>query len=681
MSELFLSSQQQMVNALRQLQQPAAAGAPLLRQATEVLVSHLAGNQLQLNLSPRAARAGNNPPAPLVVSSSGLTGVLTGGQSYQLVQDPDNSSRLHFYPDTSRQINQGPQQTALVPKALADILMPRLLESSRLPSSALTLDATVISQNAQRLVLQVADSRLNVVLPTPPASFSTGQKLELAYQPDARQWQLRPLQGSATQAIRVEIPPQALSPATLLLPRNQPLALPVEGLRHNLQQIPLPSANALAQKISGPLSSVQLLVTGKGQIQLQYQQAAPQASLDLGKAEAAKLQTWLPRADGQPSGRQEATLPVGRQAPLPVAGDPGISTDKSGPLQGRDSRTAVAPVQQPPDRALSGQPLSSTQTAAAKADLNSALYKQLIELTRHLQSQQEPAPALLGRIELALGESDRLAPAMASLVGQIGKQISQGLPGGNEQDAQMLRQLFTHPPMTMNPVQLTTPAASQGFIGGLITLLQVSLASRLASQQNRTAAQVQRLSEGLTSLLEGSRSTSAQPAPMRGLTDFAQVEQRHQLIRNLGRLLAQHTSQKAASADAQIQGQDSFHYSLPVGSAENRREMELLIRREPPPGDKRRPGQDADRQWHLSMKLDIGQTGSLLAKARLFHNELELDFYAANDEVKNRVLEFLPHLKKRLVSLGLQVNHSQCQLGKIPDQLQQRPYHIFETRA
>ncbi len=81
------------------------------------------------------------------------------------------------------------------------------------------------------------------------------------------------------------------------------------------------------------------------------------------------------------------------------------------------------------------------------------------------------------------------------------------------------------------------------------------------------------------------------------------------------------------------------------------------------------------------MKLEIGQQGGLLAKARLYETQLELDFYAANDRLKDQVIAFLPLLKKRFQELGIDISHSQCQLGKIPQHLKQRPYQVFETQA
>ena len=81
------------------------------------------------------------------------------------------------------------------------------------------------------------------------------------------------------------------------------------------------------------------------------------------------------------------------------------------------------------------------------------------------------------------------------------------------------------------------------------------------------------------------------------------------------------------------------------------------------------------------MKLGVGDIGELLTKAKLQPDQLALDFYASNDAVLKQLMNFLPLLKRRLVSLGIEVTKSQCQLGKIPETLDQRSYHIFKAKA
>ena len=79
------------------------------------------------------------------------------------------------------------------------------------------------------------------------------------------------------------------------------------------------------------------------------------------------------------------------------------------------------------------------------------------------------------------------------------------------------------------------------------------------------------------------------------------------------------------------------------------------------------------------MLLSIGVLGDALCKCRLEDMSLELDIYTSTEDLKVAVLEHLPLLKKRFGALGLELNNSQCQLGKIPETLKSRPYQLLQT--
>ena len=81
------------------------------------------------------------------------------------------------------------------------------------------------------------------------------------------------------------------------------------------------------------------------------------------------------------------------------------------------------------------------------------------------------------------------------------------------------------------------------------------------------------------------------------------------------------------------------------------------------------------------MKLDIGDQGELLTKAKIRDEQLYLDIYSSNQALLEKVGVTLPFLLKRLTQLGLTVEEHKLQLGKIPDTLATRPYQILETQA
>ncbi|ALS99042.1 flagellar hook-length control protein FliK [Lacimicrobium alkaliphilum] len=661
MSDILLSSQQQLASALQQLQS-AGSSLPsgLSQQASQAIVRHLSGNQLLLQTQ----------KGELQLPGRTLQGELSSGQSYTLSLDPKNSSRLIFSSPPAlvpagRTDTGTITLTQLIPKALAELLLAqtltdsgtalsdKLLASVKTQNGGLTMPASVLSSQANRLILQMADTQVQVQLPKPPPEFSKGQIVQLQYQKSG-EWTLNAAPKSTNappsqSAIKVTLPANQPSPLALILPKNNPITL-TQGSAELLQRTPAPALQPLMPLINQlrtTADAATLVVKDSGKVSLNLTLSNPaiKASIDLSSANKQQLQQLLPPLTGH----------------------------KSSPAAENILTRAESTAQSLP---LPQQSAGIVSSAVPKAPAEGISYQSLQVLLRRLHSIQESPAQSLGRIEQALKDSTIGQSESAKVIQQITQQLGQSLPKGSEQDATQLRALLSQPAMALTPLSLTTNTNQQGFLGGLITLLQLSLAAR---QTRNQPSQGERLAERLSGMLEN--LTGGNRVSPRGLADFAQAEQRHQLIRNLNLLLASHTAHKAGSAESLLQGQDSFYYSLPIGPDSNRKDIELLIRREPPPEEKNKQQQGPNKQWHLTMKLEIGEQGGLLAKARLYETQLELDFYAANDRLKDQVIAFLPLLKKRFQELGIDISHSQCQLGKIPQHLKQRPYQVFETQA
>jgi hypothetical protein len=307
----------------------------------------------------------------------------------------------------------------------------------------------------------------------------------------------------------------------------------------------------------------------------------------------------------------------------------------------------------------------------------------LHSLLRVVQARAELPSDSLSRILGALADPQlAIEPSIKQLSEQLGQQVKQGLAQGKEQDASQIRQLLTQPTLSLNPQQILSPIPGQGLLGGLLALVQMSLASRLArSQPNQT----QHLADALSPLTTTEPPTAAKATggvSAKGLSVFAQIEQKHQLLKELSRLFAGHQTSKLGNAEQLLQGQDTFHYTLPSAFGDKLRDIELLVRREQQHSARKTPGDEPkNRQWHLTMKLSVGEQGELLTKAKLNQDNLEIDFYTSNETTREQVLNFLPLLKKRLTGLGIDMAKSTCQLGKIPSSLQQKAYHLLQTKV
>jgi hypothetical protein len=302
-------------------------------------------------------------------------------------------------------------------------------------------------------------------------------------------------------------------------------------------------------------------------------------------------------------------------------------------------------------------------------------------LLRIVQPKSEAPAITLQSIEKALADDDFFKGATEKsskqLIEQVLQQIKQSLPQGKEQDANQIRQLLTTPALSLSASQMVIPAPSQGLMSGLVTLLQMSLSARLARSQSKR-------SEHITSTLNNVLNNTGHVKPdvsIKALNDMSQLERKHQLMKEIGRLLSGHQTNKLSNAEQMIQGQETFYYNLPSALGGSFKDIELLIKRED--NNKEAPSSDeqSNKMWQLTMKLAVGKIGEILTKAKLRENTLEIHFYASNEAVKIQVMNYLPLLLRKLDSLGIEVSKSDCQLGKIPDTLRQRPNHVFQAKA
>jgi len=558
-----------------------------------------------------------------------LQGKLVEGKNYQAnlssqKQDQANVQTILnlFETKASKPL---PLPDALTQKLLQQPLQ-QLLGATQGAQQKIQLTATVAQVNQHQVLLKVAGETLRLPLKNANQLLQSGQQVQLLLQPKNDQWQ-------------VQLLPAANKPAITIAVTAQHQSILTKGA---LQQAEI---KQLDKQLVGQLI-----------------QQTPEL-----KANTNKLEQFIQQTPGK-------HLP--------------LLTDKSGkislaPLPVATIKTSAEHIQALQQLKLpeisAAQLVTPTEaeqtTTGSQAKKLSPAQQAIQQLFRQLRPQNESPAVLLQRIETALSDPQfQTDENLKNLLAQVKQQMQMSLPSGQEQDHQQLKQLLTAPTLNLTPVQIVSPAASQGFMAGLLTMLQMSLTARLARQQ---PAQLEKLVSAINGIL--GKSKPSQTA--KGISDFQQLDQKHQLLKEIGRALAGHQSSKLSSAEQQLQGQENFYYTLPLGIGSEKRDAELLIRREP---EKQNSGKEKGLKgshWKLSMKLDLGELGQLLAKASIKGKDLELDFYASNQQTLEQILNFVPLLRRRFKQLGIEVIHNRCQLGKIPASLQQTPYQIFEAKV
>ena len=81
------------------------------------------------------------------------------------------------------------------------------------------------------------------------------------------------------------------------------------------------------------------------------------------------------------------------------------------------------------------------------------------------------------------------------------------------------------------------------------------------------------------------------------------------------------------------------------------------------------------------MKLDVGDTGEMLAKTRIDNEEIALHLYCSTDALLAQVFDTLPYLLRRLASLGLKIDSHSCHRLRLDRLLQQLPEILYNSFA
>ncbi|AWL11304.1 hypothetical protein HMF8227_00808 [Saliniradius amylolyticus] len=620
----------------------------------------LSGLQLKVKLMNDTAITFMASNQPITVARSQVSGQLQTGQQYQLQQISANQYGLVAQATSTR------DQVQLLSKSLSSSLSAKVMAAfaSQQPGP-LTLNGTVMESSRQQLSIKLSSGQ-HIQLPArPELSVKPGEAVKLELKQVQQQWQLTLTSAKSQQSTRLPLQPQqAASLAPVLVSGESAATLSKTQLQQWQQQLLIKSSKQeLGQLLrQSPSPQIKLSYAEPGRLQARWSSpASPSATLRLDDQGIKQLKS-LARPE-----------PIGIKAP--EAGDKpptGLNISRITPRPEvllSEQGLKLSP-QLPP------RPPSPIVNLAQQADASTR--QQIVGLLRQLQSQQSSPAEGLNQLQATLKGLPK-SGELGGLMNKISEQLNRSLPQGSRDDAQQLRQLLTLPALNITPTQLTTPTSQSGFMGGLVTLLQIALSARMTRHRPEQGT---RLMEGLSQLIQARGEASAPTAgsQLPNLNNFAQLEQRHQLIRQLSSLLNQHPGSKIGAADAAIQGQELFHYTLPLGSAPHR-DAELLIKREDLPEHNNPEESTGEKRWNLTMRLTIGEEQGLLAKAKLYRQELELHLYADQPHVKNKAEKYLPLLKERLETLGLTVTDTRCELGQIPKSLKPQPYHLFETHA
>ncbi len=299
----------------------------------------------------------------------------------------------------------------------------------------------------------------------------------------------------------------------------------------------------------------------------------------------------------------------------------------------------------------------------------------LRQLMSELQRTPGSGAELLTNIKQALATTSLAnQDALHSKLLSIAQQLPSGLMKGQANDHQLLQQLITSPTQNLLPITQLNQVPSP-IISGLVQMIQVAMAARFHGSDNLSV----NTRYGVISSKSGeAKVTTKEASPVSGKhSNLSKAEQ--QSVQAASHFLKAHQHAKLESADKLAKGIEQLHYHVPYQDGDTIKQAELLIKRE---RDQQATGSPLSTQhWQLSMTLDVGHWGPMLAKVKLNQQALTLKLFVENQDTLQHVKLKLPLLTKRLETLGFTIAEQSCQQGKIPSSLIDKPYQLFEAYA
>ncbi|QCZ94360.1 flagellar hook-length control protein FliK [Salinimonas iocasae] len=231
----------------------------------------------------------------------------------------------------------------------------------------------------------------------------------------------------------------------------------------------------------------------------------------------------------------------------------------------------------------------------------------------------------------------------------------------------------------VSPSLISQPAPTNSFNSALVSLFQLVLSGRTSHSPGNTSAAA--YSQLLSQSSKPKRISGTAATPMRFTNELASVDRQAGLLNPLKTLLANHQSVFLSNIESRSQGNEQLYFCLPFRSEYCTKPPEVLIKREAEEDNNETEGARAAKTWSLTMKLEAGESGEVLAKTKISNETINLNLYASTPMLLDKIEQTLPMLINRLSASGLVVESAHAQQGKVPESLQHSPYQVFEVTA
>lgn len=287
---------------------------------------------------------------------------------------------------------------------------------------------------------------------------------------------------------------------------------------------------------------------------------------------------------------------------------------------------------------------------------------------------------LQGQLQLLNKElqSFKLPPEIKTAISEVIAKVAPQPDRIVNIDATQVKQLLQASALPVSTQAISSITTQNGFVAGLVNLLQISMASRQQRSQSKTIDNfIQSIIPAVANAVGEKKSESTS----KNTKDLAKIEQKYSLMKLSKESLEELSQSKLKNIERRLQGQEAMHFVIPFSGHQEKPIAEMLIKRQLEEEQQQEKEKQQHQIWHLTMKLQIGALGDILTKSTLTGQALDVEFFTSNNQLKDLVYNFVPLLKKRFDSLGIEMSMRRCEVGEIPESLETRPYQLFQAKV
>ena len=538
--------------------------------------------------------------------------------------------------------------------------LSRVLSSVRAP--ALQMPVTVIATESNQLTLNAATLARPITLPVTDSSAFMSGSAPLMRHTQTGQWSIGDMDISASMSPHAKT---ALSKALMAHSLKSP-GLVFENLPPNT----IKQLSAKAPKLAASLAQPHVGVSFHG-AQLNATTAVWQPVVKL-KTDTPLFKDLVPLAPDKlpqlPELHVVSSLLKGEAGPQPPAAVINIPSNVALAIE---SLAGSLPADKGQLEQLHHQIPQLARKLLADTGSTQQALSQLLGILKGVRPSSSDSADVLARITTQLTDETLFSKTSAPQTGNSEATVAKPSPL-----VAQLQTLFAATSLPVTPTTLQSPASPSNFVAALVSLLQISLGAKALARADTSGK------TALQQSIAGSSTSNTGPtaSTLRAGFDVTSQDKQGQLLSALKTLLANHQTTKLTNAEARLQGQEQFYFILPFTS-QSRQAPEVLISREAEDNSSMQTDKAAGKQWQLTMKLTIGTQGELLAKSKINGHILSINLYTSTSTLLTQVADTLPFLLRKLEGLGLEIEKSSVQRGKIPAHLADRPYQLFETKA